>query len=131
MASGRSGAKVAAENVELVRRYLETVNFLPARDGKPNVAAIAVAAGVDRQVLYKNPECRRLLEGAVAAKGLRGIEDRTLQPVDMERIRLERRVGDLERANSALGAEITELRAKLRRYSHIEEHLVETGRLVR
>ncbi|GAA0569629.1 DUF6262 family protein [Caenispirillum bisanense] len=131
MAKRLSGAEVGAANVEKLRRYLASVASLPARGEQVHVSAIALAAGIDRQVLYKNPECRRLLEEAVAAKGLRGVKERPVQTVDEGRVRLERRVADLERANVALLAENAALRAKLRRYGHIEVHLIETGRLAR
>lgn len=131
MPKGKSGAEIGAENVERLRRYLGGIDSLPERDGQPNITAIAVAAGVDRQVLYKNPECRRLLEETAAVKGLRGIEERPVQTMDEGRVRLERRVADLERAKAALMAENAELRAKLKRYGHIEAHLIETGRLAR
>lgn len=131
MAKGKSGAETGAANVEKLQRYLASADALPARGGQVNVTAIAIAAAIDRQVLYKNPECRRLLEEAVAAKGLRGVEERQVQTMDNGRVRLERRVADLERANAALLAENAELRAKLRRYGHIEAHLIETGRLAR
>lgn len=131
MAKRPSGAEVGAANVEKLRRYLASVASLPARGEQVHVSAIALAARIDRQVLYKNLECRRLLEEAVAAKGLRGVEERPVQTMDEGRVRLERRVADLERANAALLAENAELRAKLRRYGHIEAHLIETGRLAR
>jgi len=131
MTKGRSGGEIGTENVEKLQRYLASIDALPARGGQVNVTAVAVAAGIDRQVVYKNPECRRLLEEAVTDKGLRGIEERPVQILDEDRVRLERRVSELERANAALVAENAELRAKLRRYGHIDAHLIETGRLAR
>lgn len=127
----RSGAEIGIENVEKLRRYLDSIGALPARSGKLNVQAVAIAAGLDRQVLYKNPECRKLLEQAVAGKGLQGIEQRPPQASDDGKIRLERRIGELERTNAALMAEVDELRQRLRRFAHIEGHLVQSGRLAR
>jgi len=131
MAKGKSGAEVGAENVAKLQNYLSSVEALPARGGQINATAVAVAAGIDRQVLYKNPECRRLIDEAVSAKGLQGIQEREVQTVDEGRIKAERRVSELERQNAALLAENAELRTKLRRYGHIEAHLIETGRFVR
>jgi D-serine deaminase-like pyridoxal phosphate-dependent protein len=131
MPKGKSGAQIGAENVAKLRQYLETVNSLPARNGKPHVTAIAIAAGLDRQVAYKNAECRRLIQEAAQTKGLRGIEATPVQVSDVGQARLERRVSELERANAVLLTEVGELRARLRRYAHIEAHLVETGRLPR
>jgi hypothetical protein len=36
----------------------------------------------------------------------------------------------LEQANAVLKAEVEALRERLKRFSHIEEHMVETGRRV-
>lgn len=129
--AGRNGAEIGAENVAKLVAYLHSVEALPARNGQVNVTAVAVAAGLDRQALYKNPECRRLLEETIATKGLRGLEEKPVQTSDEGQLRLERRIGELERANAALMAENGELRAKVRRFGHIEAHLIQTGRLVR
>lgn len=127
----KSGADIGLENVDRLRRYLGDVDALPARGSKLNVQAVAIATGIDRQALYKNLTCRKLLEEAVATKGLRGIDQRPMQSADEGRLRLERRVSELERTNAALMAEVAELRERLRRVSHIENHLVQTGRLAR
>jgi C4-dicarboxylate-specific signal transduction histidine kinase len=126
-----SGSEIGIENVDKLRRYLDSVDALPARGGKLNVQAVAIAAGLDRQALYKNPACRKLLEEAVARKDLQGIEQRLPQASDDGKIRLERRIGELERTNAALMAEVDELRQRLRRFAHIEGHLVQSGRLAR
>lgn len=67
---GKSGRQAGAENVERLRAYLGEVESLPARNGKANLTAIAAGAGLDRQSLYKNPECSRLLDAALEQKGL-------------------------------------------------------------
>lgn len=124
---GKSGRQAGAENVERLRAYLETVECLPARNGKANLTAIAAGVGVDRQVLYKNPECSRLLEQALAQKGLAGLQARS--EADPEKLRLERRVTTLEQNNAALLAENYELRRQLQRLRHVEE-LLEQGKRV-
>jgi hypothetical protein len=61
-AKGRSGRDIGADHAASLRRYLSTVNALPARDGKINMSAVALGAEFDRQVLYKNPKYARLLD---------------------------------------------------------------------
>ena len=45
--------------------------------------------------------------------------------------RADQRMKVLEEQNATLKAEVRELREQLRRYKHIDDHLVETGRMVR
>lgn len=128
---GRSGAEVGRENVERLRSYLDGAPELPIRGGKLNVQAIADATGIDRQALYRNANCRALIEAAAARVGADAVAKSGPAVLDPEHARLERRVSELERANASLRAEVTELRSRLRRLAHVEEHLTETGRLVR
>ncbi|RIY03768.1 hypothetical protein D3218_03260 [Aureimonas flava] len=114
-----------------MRSYLDGAPELPVRGGKLHVQAIADAAGIDRQTLYKNASCRALIEAAAARVGADAVAKGGPAALDPEHARLERRVSELERANAALRVEVTELRSRLRRLAHVEEHLTETGRLVR
>lgn len=120
--------EIGAENVRKLTSYLTGIDALPARGGKANMTAIAVASGVDRQALYKNPECRILLQDAIQNKGLVGIEDRPEE--DRERAALERKISDLQRKNDSLYAEVHELRRKLKEYQHIEEMLEQGKRVI-
>jgi len=65
----KSGFQVGAEYVERLKRYFADVASegrpLPARGGKPNASAIALACGFDRQVLYKNPAAKELFDKAM------------------------------------------------------------------
>jgi integrase/recombinase XerD len=61
------------ESVQKLKAYIASIDNLPVKGGKVRVSAVAEAAGIDRQVLYKNPVARQLLEEAVTEKGLRGI----------------------------------------------------------
>jgi hypothetical protein len=65
----KSGSALGAENAETLKNYLEALERegrpLPMRGGEPNRSAIALACGFDRQVLYKNPAAKELLDAAI------------------------------------------------------------------
>jgi CHAD domain-containing protein len=120
---------IGAENVAKIATYLASVEALPARHGKANITAIALAAGLkDRQALYKNPECRTMLEQAIATKGLRGID--IVADHDPEKAALERKIAELQNKNDALYAEVHELRRQIRKYKHIEEMYQQGKRVI-
>jgi hypothetical protein len=128
----RNTQQIGRDSIEALQRYLDALGRegqgLPARNGKVFASAVALAVGVDRQTLYKNPGCRALLEAAAQELGLAPMEAREADPTrDDAR---DRRIQQLEARNQALQAEVEGLRQKLRRYAHIEEHMVSTGRRV-
>jgi hypothetical protein len=129
---GKSGTQLGSDNVERLKTYLSELNGegrgLPARGGKVNVTAIALACGFDRQVLYKNPAAKQALEEAAARLGLEASEAE--RATSNETDHRDRRILQLEQANAVLKAEVEALRERLKRFSHIEEHMVETGRRV-
>jgi hypothetical protein len=131
MSERLSGAALGAENAARVRAYLGNLEAagrgLPERDGKPNMSAIALAAGVDRQVLYKNPAAKAAIEEAAARLGLGAFEPRPEQSVRDLR---DQRILKLEQENAALKAENSDLRRRLRQLEHVESHIAETGRRV-
>lgn len=129
--AARSGASIGAEHAERLQQYLKDIDVLPARGGKLNVTAVALACGFDRGVLYANSECKRLIKAAIESKGLQGLEDRVVAPTDDRCRRLEHQVGQLEQRLAALSAENEALRAKVRRLAHVESHMIATGRLPR
>ena len=131
-----SGAEAGAENVRRLRDYLDALRAegrpLPERNGRANVSAIALACAFDRQVLYKNPSAKALLDEAVARLGLARVEDADAvdakpKPANDPR---DRRIHKLEQENVALKAEVVELRHRLRRVAHVESHMADTGRRV-
>lgn len=128
----KSGQEKGGENVAAVRRYLAALHKdglgLPARNGKVSASAVALAVGIDRQSLYKNPGCRALLEIAAQELGLQAIASREAGPTKEDA--KDRRIQTLEARVSSLQAEVEGLRQKLRRYAHIEEHMIGTGRRV-
>ena len=129
---GKSGQQVGQEYVAALESYLGALRAagvgLPGRNGKVSASAIALAAGIDRQSLYKNPRCRALLEEAAQEMGLAPIAAREVgTPKDEAK---ERRIQTLESQVAALTAEVHGLRRQLEQYGHIEAHMVATGRRV-
>jgi hypothetical protein len=130
--TGKSGKQLGEEHAQRLRAYLEQIESLPSRDGKLNVSAVALACQFNRAVLYNNPACKQMLADAVAAKGLSGILSPEIAGgIDDAKVRLERRVHQLEQLNSTLKGEVYELRRELARSPIIEEHVVETGRRIK
>ncbi|WP_127752628.1 hypothetical protein [Devosia sp. 1566] len=132
-----SGADIGANNASRLAEYLsglETAGIgLPVRGGKPNMSAIAIACSFDRQVLYKNPAAASLLEDFIARHPIAGsgtdvVVDREDKPTADKR---DNRIRQLEQQLAAARAEVSGLREQLRRYRHIEEHVISTGRGVR
>lgn len=122
--------KKAQENIYALRAYLDSVNALPAQDGKVSIVAVATAAGIDRQVLYRNPTAKTLLDTAVSEKGLVGIEPRTAGDRSEAEKALERQVRALEARNAVLMAENADLRARVRKFEHIEQMTVQGKRVI-
>ncbi len=131
--ANKPGYEKGAENVAALHRYIEALRSegrrLPARNGKVSASAVALAVGVDRQTLYKNPGCRALLESAAQELGLQAIEARSTGPSTKDDAKTER-IQVLETQVATLKAEVEGLRRQLSRYAHIEQHMVETGRRV-
>jgi hypothetical protein len=129
----KSGRQVGAEYTEALLGYLQALRKegqgVPARGGKVSVAAVALASGVDKQSLYKNPRCRELLEEAAQELGLQSIEARATGTTKNEDAKSQR-IQVLELQVSSLQAEVEGLRRKLRNFAHIEEHMVESGKRV-
>jgi len=129
----KSGFQVGAEYVERLKRYFADVASegrpLPARGGKPNASAIALACGFDRQVLYKNPAAKELFDKVVRKLDLEPAADHGKRDDEKPVARSDpRRILKLEQENASLRAERADLRARLRRLEHIEELMVETGK---
>ena len=143
LAEGKSGQQRGAENVIRLRRYIEDLETggrrFPERSGKVNVSAIAIACGFDRNVLYTNAQAVTVLEEAVARLGLELPEQEHRPPTnglgsadhrDRRILQLEQANSSLKAENGSLRAERNSLRERLRRLEHIEAHMVETGRRV-
>lgn len=131
---GKSGPEIGAENVARLQTYLDglaaTGEALPMRAGKPNMSAIALACGFDRQVLYKNPAAVALIEGEVAKLPAAGSESASGPDEKPKSDRRDNRIMQLEQQLAAARAETAGLRERLRRLQHIENHVAETGRRI-
>ena len=121
-------------HVEALRRHFESIEArgepLQRRAGQPNRSAIAAACGMHRQVLYQNPDCRRMLEEFDA-------EDRARHLTMLERAEAAREATDkagletldLRAEVLRLQAEVASLRAELERYARLEAIMCATGKL--
>ena len=134
--TGASGREIGERNVASLRAYLDRLQAagepLPERNGKPNLSAIAIACGFDRQTLYKTPTATALLEEAGGRLGTAPPVDDKSDELDAKpkADRRDRRILQLEQHNAALRAEVRGLREQLARYRHVEEAMI-TGRGVR
>lgn len=131
--TGKSGVELGVENVARLQSYLDgleaTGTPLPLRAGKPNMSAVALACGFDRQVLYKNPAAAVLVaEFADRHPGdAAAIESPEAKPQSDRR---DSRIMQLEQHLAAARAENAGLRERLRRLQHIEDHVADTGRRI-
>tara|TARA_R110002049_G_scaffold191082_2_gene360004 strand:+ start:4773 stop:5153 length:381 start_codon:yes stop_codon:yes gene_type:complete len=120
----------AQDNICKLKAYLATTNALPARNGKLSVSAVATAADIERQVLYRNPTAKSLLETAVREKGLIGIgAQNSSGRSDIEKVQ-ERKIRSLEARNAVLAGENADLRARLRKFEHIEDMTILGRRVI-
>ncbi len=133
----KSGVRIGAENVAALKAYLDRLaaagERFPTRGGRPNLSAVAVACGFDRQVLYKNPAAKALVDAAVAGLGLAASEPEGVgedEKPEPRTDRRDRRIMQLEQQNASLRAENQSLRERLRRLEQVEEVMVLTGRRV-
>jgi hypothetical protein len=136
-----SGPERGEQNVAKVRAYLASLKtageFLPQEDGRPNISAIAEAAGVLRNVFYTNGRVKRLLTEFMGRPGSHGGEASELSRAQRQLEIKDRRVLQLEQQLASVKAEAEELRKrlaaaeqKLVRYKLIEEEVLKTGRRV-
>jgi hypothetical protein len=128
-----SGVAIGAANVARLKTYLDALvsegRGLPMRGGEINRSAIALACGFDRQVLYKNPAAKALIDDAIAKQGLANVVGNEPKP-EMRSDRRDRRIMKLEQQNASLRAENTGLRERLRKLEQVETIMVTTGRRV-
>lgn len=131
----KSGADLGREHARRLEEYIQGVEELPSRNGRPNMTAIARACGFDRQVLYKNPTCIELIEAALTEHGLDAIEssvstkDQSGDWVPARKLReAEQRNSTLEKKVSELTARLIGLEAQLRRRQSVDDELVARGR---
>jgi Family of unknown function (DUF6262) len=135
-----SGPERGEQNVAKVRTYLAGLKaageLLPQEDGRPNISAIAEAAGVLRNVFYTNSRVKRLLAEFMGRPASENGEAGELSRAQRQLEIKDRRILQLEQQLASVKAEAEELRKrlaaaeqKLDRYKLIED-VLQTGRRV-
>jgi hypothetical protein len=108
---------------------------LPARDGRPNLSAMAEACKFDRGVFYTNQAAKLLLDDALGRLGLDTDEPADLSEFDRAQLREEGKVRAdarskaLEEELLLLRAENASLRAENDQFHALRRLLAETGRV--
>ncbi len=129
------GGKAVGElNRKKFRDWLNSVDGIPLNErGGINVSELERILGINRSAFYTNPGLRKMLEDAIAQKGLNPLQVQNTGAVDSDNYtkKLEQRVKLLEQRLEAKNAESKTLRDQLKRFSAIEQHLLATGRLVK
>lgn len=135
-----SGPERGEQNVAKVQAYLAGLRaegqLLPQEDGRPNISAIAEAAGVLRNVFYTNRRVKRLLAEFIGCPASHDDELGNLSRAERQLEIKDRRILQLEQQLASVKAETEELRRrlaaaeqKLGRYKLIED-VLQSGRRV-
>lgn len=136
-----SGPERGEQNLAKVRNYLASLQsagqHLPLADGRPNISAIAEAAGVLRNVFYTNSGVKKLLAEFVGASAPVADGSAALSRVQQQAEAKDRRILQLEQRLANVKAENEDLRKQLAaaeqeraRYAFIEEHVIKAGKRV-
>lgn len=147
MANGKALAAANIAKFEVWAAERQTVGDWPdyMRQGQLNRTEVAAECGFAKSVLRQNPAVKAALEALEARLRAEGTLPPSKAPqtqdeaasasVDRRVVtinnRTEQRVNALEEQNAALRAEVRELREQLKRYRMIDDHLAQTGRMVR
>jgi hypothetical protein len=136
-----SGPERGEQNLAKVRDYLaglqSTGQPLPLEDGRPNISAIAEAAGVLRNVFYTNSGVKRLLAEFVGASSpvadgapalLRAQQQ--AEAKDLRILQLEQRLANVKAENEELRKRLAVAEQELARRAFIEEHIIKAGKRV-
>jgi len=141
---GLSGRARGEEYARRMQEYLDEASELPVLNGALNVKAIAKAAGIPTQSIYKNPAIRERLEAAKERLGVQSWAEGRLRTdssseisprseSDVKARRLEQRLTALEQRHSAVVAENFELRQQLKELRlqlGRDDMMIETGRRI-
>lgn len=144
--AGLSGKALGDAYVRRAVAYLSHATELPMLNGSVNVTALAEAAGVPTQSVYKNLTIRQALDDAKKRLGVQSWGENKASPSatdspeatrrgdsDGKLLRLEKRLSDLEQKYSAAMAENYELRQQLkdlRLQLGREDMMIESGRRI-
>ncbi len=136
-----SGPERGEQNLAKVRSYLAGLQVagqsLPLEDGRPNISAIAEAAGVLRNVFYTNSGVKKLLAEFVGGPAPVADGSATLSRAQQQVETKGRRILQLEQQLANVKAENEDLRKRLAaaeqelaRCAFIEEYIVKAGKRV-
>jgi cell fate regulator YaaT (PSP1 superfamily) len=125
----KSNQEKGEASLRQLAAWLDSAEAIPERHSKANISAIAVAASIERQVLYR-PEAKAMIQAAVEEKGL-GMPNLQRQTIEDVPEWASRRIHKLEQELAVAHAEIQGLRGRLRDCAQVEEHMVKTGLLPR
>ena len=136
-----SGPERGEQNLAKVRSYLAGLQVagqsLPLEDGRPNISAIAEAAGVLRNVFYTNSGVKKLLAEFVGgpAPVADGSADlsRAQQQVETKGrriLQLEQQLANVKAENEDLRKRLAAAEQELARCAFIEEYIVKAGKRV-
>jgi hypothetical protein len=127
------------ENAKRFRSYVDSLRAegrgLPARNGGPNLSAIAKACGFDRGVFYANEEAKLLLDEAWVELGLADGRVEPSTAYEAARLKEESKSRGDSRSNSLeqevlrLRAENAQLKVEIARFKAIQMLMAETGRM--
>jgi Family of unknown function (DUF6262) len=132
-----SGPERGEQNLAKVRDYLAGLQSagqpLPLEDGRPNISAIAEAAGVLRNVFYTNSGVKRLLAEFVGVADGSAALSRAQQQAeakDRRILQLEQRLANVKAENEELRRRLAVAEQELARRAFIEEHIIKAGKRV-
>lgn len=149
----KSGQQIARDNITKFDAWVaerEVANDWQdyLRNGKLNRSEIAIECGFAKSVLQQNPAVKKALQALeerlaashiilpekAASEAASESADSTARVADKRvmaaKARADARVKALEEQNAGLKAEVRDLREHLRRFTHLEDHLGKTGRLL-
>lgn len=131
---GQSGVQIGAANYAKLQQYFDYLegegSRLPVtKGGRPNLSAIALACGFDRQVLYSNPRCKELIQKKLGSIG--GTTETTEPSSKAAYDPKDKRIRELEKQVADLTERLSQTEKQLRDaqpYQKLYQHAMETGR---
>lgn len=149
----KSGQQIAKDNITKFDAWVaerEVANDWQdyLRNGKLNRCEIAIECGFGKSALQQNPAVKRALQALeeklaaphiilpekAASEAPNESADTSARVADKRvmaaKARADARVKALEEQNAGLKAEVRDLREQLHRFTHLEDHLGKTGRLL-
>ena len=157
MENGKNGRQIGAEYAEWFNNWVTERDSVGdwsdyVRAGKLNRTEIAAECRFDRGILQTNPVIKTALaalEMRLSGKGVMSpksdlraspkasspLDEASVQAIErrlaVSKSRDDRRIKSLEEQNAVLAAEVSRLKEQVRQYKLIDEHLAETGRMIR